>query len=151
MSAISSYLSAPASSVEASAAKKTPTAFEINSAQFGPAAATAIGLTAAATDVMATAASATYSFSSDGLKKLSDLVGDAAQGVEGAVTGLGDELSSIGRDAEAEVKKAYGAVSDSVSSVASAVGEAASFVKDEVVSAADAAGQLLAGGISALA
>jgi hypothetical protein len=148
-----------------SSTPKTPTAFDVNAGQFGPTVATAIGVAAAATD----AASATYSFSDEGLKKISDLASSAVDGVENAFSSAGTTLSNFGHSVENDLKKAYGVVKDSmataaskaedmassvedeVSSVASAVGDAASYVKDEMVSAADNVGHFLAAGVSALA
>jgi phage-related protein len=166
MSSVNSFLpSSNGASPAVSSARKTPTAFEINSKEFGPTAATAIGVAAAATD----AASATVSFSDAALKKLSDIAQPVVDGIENAVSSVGKEFSSIGHTIENDVKKAYGAVSDTVSSVAakaegvassvedevssiaSSLGNAASYVKDEVSSAADTATHYIAAGLNALA
>ena len=148
-----------------STARKTPTAFDINSKEFGPTAATAIGVAAAATD----AASATYSFSSEAMKKLGNMADSAIDTVENAFSGVGKELSSIGNTIENDAKKAYNAVSDTVSTVVdkvegaassvedelspvtTAIGNAASYVKDELASAADSATHFIAAGLNALA
>jgi phage-related protein len=166
MTSVSSFLSpsiAGFSGVGSTA--KAPSAFDINAGEFGPTVATAIGVAAAATD----AASSTYSFSDESLKKLSDLATSAVDGVESAVAGVGTTLSNIGHAVENDLKKAYGVVKNGVStaaakvegaassiedemgSVASAVGNAASYVKDEVASAADTAGHYFAAGVNALA
>src|SRR3978361_753326 len=87
-----------------SSTPKTPTAFDVNAGEFGPGIATAIGVAAAATD----AASATYSFSDEGLKKFSDMANSAVDGVENAVAGIGTALSKIGSAVEDDVRKAYG-------------------------------------------
>jgi phage-related protein len=166
MTSVSSFLSPTIAGFSGvGSTSKTPTAFDINAGEFGPTVASAIGVAAAATD----AASATYSFSDEGLKKLSDLATSAADGVENAVAGVGNTLSKIGHEVEDDVKKAYGVVKNSVStvvskvenaassvedemgSVASAIGDAASYVKDEIASAADSAGHFLAAGVSAFA
>ena len=165
MTSISSFLpSASSSTTAANGIKKTPTAFEINSKEFGPTAATAIGVADAATE----AVGSTVSFSEQGLSKLADLAGSAVDSVESAISGVGDSLSTLGHDVADEFKKAYGAVEhtvssvvsavegaassveDSVSSVASAVGDAASYVKEEVTAAADKVTFYAAAGLNAL-
>jgi phage-related protein len=165
MTSISSFLpSASNSTTAANGVKKTPTAFDINAKEFGPTAATAIGVAAAATD----AVGSTVSFSKESLSKLADLAGSAVDGVETAITGVGDSLSTLGHDVADEFKKAYGAVEhtvssvvsavedaadtleDGVSSMASAVGDAASYVKDGVTAAADKATFYAAAGLNAL-
>jgi phage-related protein len=136
---------------------KTPTAFDINAGEFGPAVASASDGT-----------STSYSFSDESLKKLSDLANSAVDGIENAASDVGTAISNVGHAIGDDVKKAYGAVKNSVasiaskaenaassleddaSSVASAVGDAALYVKDEFVSAADSASHYLAAGVSAL-
>jgi phage-related protein len=166
MSSVNTFLTpSSASTAGVSAARKTPTAFDINSQEFGPAGATMVGVAAAATD----AASETVSFSGTALKKLGEMAGSAIDSVENAFTGAGKELSSIGNAIENDVKKAYGAVSDTVSSVASkvesaassaedevssvasSIGDAASYVGDGISSAADTVTHYIAAGLNALA
>lgn len=166
MSSVNNFLtSSGGSTAGVSAARKPPTAFDINAKEFGPTAATVIGVAAAATD----AASDTVSFSSAGLKKLGDMAESAINTVENAVTSVGKEFSSIGNTIENDVKKAYNAVSDTVSSVAdkvegaassvedevssvaSSIGDAASYVKDGLNSMADTATHYIAAGFNALA
>jgi phage-related protein len=119
---------------QVSSPKKTPSAFEINSKEFGSTAATAIDAAATAVD----AASSTVSFSTEGLKRLSSMAGSAVDAVEGAMSDLGSEISSLARDATDEVKKAYHAVESSISSVVTGVESAVTSVEDTVSSAVTA-------------
>jgi len=151
MTSINSFLpSASSSNIAASGVKKTPTAFDINSAEFGPTAATAIGVAATATD----AVGSTVSFSKEGLSKLVDMADSAVDSVENAISGAGKELSTLGHDIADEFKKAYGAVEHTASSVVSAVEDAASTVENAVSSAASAVGDAatyVKDGVSAVA
>jgi phage-related protein len=143
MTTISSFL--PSFSGTTSA-NRTPTPYEINARQFGPVGATAIGVAAQATDM----ASATATFSADGLKKLSDLAGSAVDSVEGAISEVGDGLASIGHTIADDATKAYRAVADTANAVVSGIGDAVQSVEDGVASAASSAAGYVALGISAL-
>jgi phage-related protein len=164
MNSINSFFSPLSTSTGVTATRKTPSAFDVNSAEFGPTAAAAIGVAAVATD----AASATLSLSNAGLQKFSDFASPVIDTVENAFSAVGNEATSLVHDVEDGMKKAYGAVADTVSSVvskvehvassieddvssvASAVGNAATSLKDGVESIADSAGHYLAVGVSAL-
>jgi phage-related protein len=126
-----------------SATSATPTAYAINAKEFGPAAASAIGLAAGAAAVAANAVNSTVSITGEGLKRLSDFAGSAVATVENAVSGAGTELSAIGRDVEADVKKAYGAVSDTASNVVSNAEDFTSALGGDLASVASAAGDLV--------
>jgi phage-related protein len=127
---ISSIANSSSDSYVAPANRKMPTAFDVNSQEFGPVAATAIGVAAAATD----AAGATVSFSSEGLKRLADLGNSAESAVEGVFTGIGNEISSLGHDVKDGVEKAYHAVENTFSSAVGSVEGAISSVEDSVSS-----------------
>jgi phage-related protein len=126
-----------------SATSMTPTAYEINSKEFGPTAASAIDVLAGAADAATDAVSSTVSLTGEGLKRLSAFAGSAMDTVENAASGAGTELASMGRDVEADLKKAYGAVSSSVSSAVSNVEDFASSVGSGLASVASAAGDVV--------
>jgi phage-related protein len=126
-----------------SATSTTPTAYTVNSQEFGPTAASVIDLAAGAASAVTGAVGSTVSITEEGLKRLSDFAGSAVDTVEDAVSGVGTALSSIGRDVEADVKKVYGAVSNSVSSAVSNVEDFASNVGDDLASVGSAAGDVV--------
>jgi len=138
---VSSIASFPTPAVAASSSagpvhQKALTPFESNSRQFGPVAASAIG-----------AASAGYSFSSEGLKRLQNAIGDitdTAQAfwdgttsvvghlvdeVEDGMSASADSISSTYHDLKDSVERAYQYGQDIEEAVTSAVGE----VVDEAV------------------
>lgn len=116
---------------------RTPSAFEVNSKAFGPTAAAAIGVAAKAADV----ASATVSFSSDGLQRLASEIGGAWDGavdaVGDAVDSVEDGIASLGHGAMDMVTDAYQSVEDGVESVADSVEHAYDEAADVVGGAYD--------------
>ncbi len=116
------------------------------------------GQTAAA---LAIGASASVSFSSEGLKRLEAMAGDAIDSVEGAIVDAGRGVVNLAHDAATEVRKVYGAVADAVGetvdkvedavgSVEHTVADAAGAVKDGIGSVVDKAGRYIAMGVAAL-
>lgn len=139
--------------------RPAPSAFELNSARFGPVAASAIGVAQATVP----AASAVVSFSQAALKELSDAaegvsdaVGEAVDFVEDGVSSLADGIVSLAHDgAEAlesacdEGAKFVASVEHAVDSATTVIGDATSAVTDGLKTAmGNVAGYALLGAAS---
>jgi len=175
MSSISALSSNMANPGIASTQKKPLGAFEVNSKQYGPVVATAMGVAQATGE----AAHAGVSFSAEALKRLHDAgdaladaagaawdgtvasVHDLAQGIEQGLSdgyhSVMDEASEIGSDIQDAVQQAYAwgqsvehSVADAASSVTQSVEDAASAVTDTLGDIVDSAASYVAMGLSVL-
>jgi phage-related protein len=111
---------------------KTP--YELNSAAFGPVAASAIGVG----QVVADAASTAVTFSEDALRKLSSGAHNAVTAVEGVLD-----------DVEGSVGSAYDSVSEVVSDATSSIGKAASSLYGAIADITDQAADYTAQAVTA--
>jgi hypothetical protein len=137
---------AAAATAQSAACKRTaPSAFEVNTAMYGPVAASAIGVAQAA----APAASSVVSFSQAALKELASAADSVSDTVGDAVDFVGEGLSSVAGAAVAAydqgVKLAH-SVENAADAVGDVVGSATGAVTDGLMTAAsNVAGYALLG------